>query len=203
LADLHGTGAMDFLFPGKGEIGIFRNMSDRAFAPARVIGGLPDIHRGGIAEILDPLGDGVLHLVPEEAFDLRYPAHHRRCIRSVRLTMACVTEPAPRVRVDAPSVDHAAGRRGGRSGAGCPHIAATLARQSLYGDSRAFVGHAKGRAVAWQLCGQPERPNPVRLQHHTGVPNHVAKARDAAPGANPVATHKIALADALGLAAPA
>jgi len=63
LADLHGTGAMDILFLGEGEIRIYRNLSGRAFAPARVIGGLPFIHQGGIAEILDLMGDGVPSLV--------------------------------------------------------------------------------------------------------------------------------------------
>lgn len=63
LADLHGSGTMDVLFLGEGEIRIYRNLSGRAFAPARRIGGLPYIHQGGIAEILDPLGDGVPHLV--------------------------------------------------------------------------------------------------------------------------------------------
>lgn len=63
LADLHGSGAMDILFLGEGEIRIHRNLSGRAFAPAQVIGGLPFIHQGGIAEIIDLMGDGIPSLV--------------------------------------------------------------------------------------------------------------------------------------------
>lgn len=63
LADLHGSGAMDILFLGEGEIRIHRNLSGRAFGSALVIGALPFIHQGGIAEILDLLGDGIPSLV--------------------------------------------------------------------------------------------------------------------------------------------